>query len=61
MQRPTREGRHIADRRAPAGKARAAEFLRLDRTPRETFHVARPAAGQSRIVQFLRIARGRLA
>ncbi|WP_028031935.1 hypothetical protein [Gemmobacter nectariphilus] len=60
MQRPT-EGRHIADRRAPAGKARTAAFLRLDRAPRETFHVSRDGAGANRIVQFLRIARGRLA
>lgn len=64
MHRPTeglREGRHVADRRAPAGKDRTAAFLRLDRAPREGFHVSRPAAGQGRIVQFLRIARGRLA
>lgn len=55
------EGRHLADHRAPAGKVRTAAFLRLDRAPREAFHVSRPAAGQGRIVQFLRIARGRLA
>lgn len=60
MQRPT-EGRHLADKRSSASAARTAQFLRLSRTPRETFHTKRAAATNSRLIHFLRIARGRLA
>ena len=60
MQRPT-EGRHLADKRSPATPARTAQFLRLSRTRRETFHKSRPPASANRLIHFLRIARGQLA
>lgn len=53
------EGRHIADQRSLPGQIKTAEFLRLSRTPRETFHVARETGSPNRLSQFLRIARGR--
>lgn len=53
--------KHIADKRAPSTGSRVQQFLRLSRTPRDTWHTTRPAAGPTRLVQFLRIARGRTA
>lgn len=53
-------GRHVADKRSPVSPSRTAHFLRLARTPRETFHTDRKPAGNSRLIQFLRIARGHL-
>ena len=53
--------KHIADKRAPSTGTRVKQFLRLSRMPRDTWHQSRPAAGSSRLVQFLRIARGRTA
>jgi hypothetical protein len=55
------EGRHLADRRAPGTALKVQHFLRLDRQPRETFHVRRPEPGTTRLREFLRIARNRLA
>jgi hypothetical protein len=53
--------RHIADRRAPTDGGRVKHFLRLARTPRETWKQSRGAPGPTRLVQFLRIERGRTA
>jgi hypothetical protein len=52
-------GRHIADKRALSTGSRVKHFLRLSRTPRETFHRHHTKSGATRLVQFLRIARGR--
>ncbi len=54
-------GRHIADHQTRATSGRVKHFLRLARSPRETFHKPRSIAGKSRLVQFLRIERGRTA
>ncbi|MBD1205972.1 MAG: hypothetical protein H9533_17795 [Rhodobacteraceae bacterium] len=51
--------KHIADKRTPSTGSRVQQFLRLSRSPRDTWHRSRPAAGSSRLVHFLRIARGR--
>ena len=53
--------KHLADHRQSSSGARVRHFLRLARTPRETFHRSRPEAGATRLAQFLRIARGRTA
>lgn len=53
--------KHLADKRSPSTGARVKQFLRLARTPRETWHRPRGEAGPSRLVQFLRIERGRTA
>ena len=50
--------RHLADHRKPSSGERVKHFLRLARTPRETWHKPRPAAGATRLQQFLRIERG---
>ena len=52
-------GRHIADKRMPSTGGRLRHFLRLARTPRVTWHRPHTKFGSARIVQFLRIARGR--
>ncbi len=51
--------KHLADHRKATTGARVKHFLRLARSERETWRRPRGAAGQSRLVQFLRIARGR--
>ncbi|MFN3991872.1 MAG: hypothetical protein ACK4IU_03075 [Tabrizicola flagellatus] len=51
--------RHLADHRARSTGARVKHFLRLSRTPRDTWLRARGASGAARLVQFLRIERGR--
>lgn len=51
--------KHIADKRTAPTGSKVAQFLRLSRTPRETWHRPRGSAGSQRLVQFLRIARGR--
>ena len=53
--------RHLADHRARTTGARLKHFLRLARSPRETWQRPRGKAGSARLVQFLRIARGRTA
>jgi hypothetical protein len=53
--------KHLADHRKPTTGARVKHFLRLARTARETWHRPRGAAGTARLVQFLRIERGREA
>lgn len=52
--------KHLADHRT-ASVSKARRFLLLSRIPRETWHRPRAAAGKSRLMQFLRIARGRTA
>lgn len=52
-------GRHLADHRKLSTGGRMKHFLRLARHPREIWHRPRSIAGKSRIVQFLRIERGR--
>ena len=51
--------KHLADHRKPSSGTRVKQFLRLARSPRETWKVAREGSGSARVVQFLRIARGR--
>lgn len=53
--------KHLADKRAPSTGSRVKQFLRLSRTPRETWHRPHTASGTSRLVHYLRIARGRTA
>lgn len=38
---------------------RVEAFFRLSRTPRETFHRSETPSGARRLIEFLRIARGR--
>jgi hypothetical protein len=56
-----RMSRHLADHRTPTSGVRLKHFLRLARSPRETWHRSRKGAGAARVAQFLRIARGRTA
>jgi hypothetical protein len=51
--------RHLADHRATTTGSRVKHFLRLARAPRETWTRPRGKAGNGRLVQFLRIERGR--
>ncbi|GAB1361340.1 hypothetical protein MASR1M32_05760 [Rhodobacter sp.] len=51
--------KHLADHRKGTTGSRVKHFLRLARTARETWHRPRGEAGKSRLVQFLRIERGR--
>lgn len=51
--------KHLADHRKATTGARVKHFLRLARTRRETWHRTHTEAGQARMVQFLRIERGR--
>jgi hypothetical protein len=53
--------RHLADHRARTNGGRVKHFLRLSRTPRTTWLRPRGASGTTRLVQFLRIDRGRSA
>jgi hypothetical protein len=53
-------GRHLADKRSPSTNSKVAQFLRLDRAPREVFHSSRPAS-TARVERFLRIERGETA
>ena len=51
--------RHLADHRTATTGSRVKHFLRLARTPRETWTRPRGKVGARRLVQFLRIERGR--
>ena len=51
--------KHLADHRKAPTETKVKNFLRLSREKRDTWHHSRPAAGKSRLLQFLRIARGR--
>ncbi|MBN8629556.1 MAG: hypothetical protein J0L76_01725 [Rhodobacterales bacterium] len=53
--------RHLADHRTRTTGGRLKHFLRIARTPRETWQHSRKTPGSSRLVQFLRIERGRSA
>ncbi len=53
--------RHLADHRTRTSGGRVKHFLRLSRTPRDTWLRPRGTSGASRLVQFLRIERGRTA
>lgn len=53
--------RHLADHRSRSNGGRIKHFLRLARTPRETWQRPRGSAGKARLLQFLRIERGRTA
>jgi hypothetical protein len=51
--------RHIADRRTPSQGGRVRQFLRIDREVERTWHRPETPSGSRRLVEFLRIARGR--
>lgn len=51
--------RHLADRQSRTTGGRLKHFLRLARAPRVTWKRPRGKAGSGRLVQFLRIERGR--
>ncbi|MCB6178117.1 hypothetical protein LHP98_08235 [Rhodobacter sp. Har01] len=51
--------KHLADHRKATTGERVKHFLRLARTARETWRRPRGEAGKSRLMQFLRIERGR--
>lgn len=53
--------KHLADKRAPSTGSRVKQFLRLSRTKRDTWHRPHLASGSSRLIHFLRIARGHTA
>ncbi|MBL9060969.1 hypothetical protein [Tabrizicola sp.] len=53
--------RHLADHRTRTTGGRVKHFLRLARTPRETWQRSRGSSGSTRLIQFLRIERGRTA
>lgn len=53
--------KHLADHRRVSTGGRMKHFLRLARSPRETWHRPHAAIGKGRLAQFLRIARGRTA
>jgi hypothetical protein len=53
--------KHLADHRKASTGSRVKHFLRLARSPRDTWHRPRTGAGSARLAQFLRIARGRSA
>ena len=51
--------RHLADHQSRTTGGRLKHFLRLAKAPRETWPRARGKVGPGRLVQFLRIERGR--
>jgi len=53
--------RHVADKRAMPTGARVKRFLKIARTRPETWHRSHVEVGPSRLIHFLRIARGRTA
>jgi hypothetical protein len=53
--------KHLADHRKASTGARVKHFLRLARSVRETWHRPHAEPGKARLVQFLRIERGRSA
>lgn len=52
--------KHLADHRAQPTSARVRHFLRLARAPRDMWHRTHSVSGPSRLMHFLRIARGRI-
>lgn len=54
--------RHLADKRTPSDGGRVKNFLRIARSPRTLWHRDEDrSAGNRRLLEFLRIARGREA
>jgi hypothetical protein len=53
--------RHLADHRSASTGGKVRQFLRLAREQRKTWHRSHAPVGPSRLVNFLRIARGRSA
>ena len=53
--------KHLADRRTTSTGSRVKHFLRLAKAPRGSWHRPHTPSGASRLAQFLRIARGRMA
>lgn len=51
--------KHIADHRAPSKGGKLRAFFQIARSKRETFHRSESLTGGRRLVEFLRIARGR--
>ena len=51
--------RHLADKRKPSSGGRLKAFLRIERSDRDGWHRPHTASGATRLMQFLRIARGR--
>ncbi len=51
--------RHPADHRSRTTGGRVKHYLRLARSPKETWLRPRGKVGQERLIQFLRIERGR--
>jgi hypothetical protein len=52
--------KHLFDHRRASKTGRVVHFLAIARAARATWHRAEAKAGPSRVVQFCRIARGRL-
>ena len=52
--------KHLFDHRRASKAGRIVNFLAIARVPRSTWHRSEAKAGSARIVQFCRIARGRL-
>ncbi len=53
--------RHISDRSCPSDGGRVRHFLRIARAHRMVWHRHESQAGNRRLVEFCRIARGRTA
>jgi hypothetical protein len=53
--------KHIADRRTPSQGGRVKNFLRIARHGRGFWHRSESTGGNRRLVEFLRIERGRTA
>ena len=53
--------KHVVDHRRATNAGRLIRFLAIARASRATWHRPETPAGSARVVQFCRIARGRLA
>lgn len=53
--------KHLVDHRRASKAGRVMHFLAIARAVRGTWHRSEGKAGSARVVQFCRIARGRLA
>jgi hypothetical protein len=53
--------RHLADHRAPSKGGRVKAFMKLSRALREGWHRTEGTPSNKRLVEFIRIARGRTA
>ncbi|NJS40017.1 MAG: hypothetical protein HC783_14500 [Rhodobacteraceae bacterium] len=54
-------GRHLADHRSATTGGKVQQFLRLARVQRKIWHRSHAPVGPARLINFLRIARGRSA